>query len=74
MRGLLMKELSISEIQRQDYVDGKIHELINSLNPSLKQIDWNIEMIADIREKIRYWIVESYQVSNEQTFYPYIPE
>jgi len=65
-----MKDLSISEINRQDFVDGKIYELINALNLSGKQIAWNIEMIADIRDRIQYWLVESNQVSDADSFYP----
>jgi hypothetical protein len=69
-----MKELDESQIAIQDFVDNAIYELIQRLNPSQKTIDWDIEMIADIREKIRYWLVERYKLTDEKTFYPYIAE
>jgi hypothetical protein len=69
-----MKELDESQIAIQDFVDNAIYELIQRINPSQKTIDWDIEMIADIREKIRYWLVERYNLTDEKTFYPYIAE
>ena len=69
-----MKELDESQIAIQDFVDNAIYELIQRLNPSQKTINWDIEMIADIREKIRYWLVERYNLTDEKTFYPYIAE
>jgi hypothetical protein len=69
-----MKELDESQIAIQDFVDNTIYELIQRLNPSQKTINWDIEMIADIREKIRYWLVERYNLIDEKTFYPYIAE
>lgn len=69
-----MKDLDESQIAIQDFVDNAIYELIQRLNPSQKAIDWDIEMIADIREKIRYWLVERYNLTDEKTFYPYIAE
>jgi hypothetical protein len=69
-----MKELDESQIAIQDFVDNAIYELIQRLNPSQKTINWDIEMIADVREKIRYWLVERYNLTDEKTFYPYIAE
>ena len=37
-----MKELTENQIQRQDYVDGEIYQLIQTLNPVGKNVDWNI--------------------------------
>ncbi|MDP8228233.1 MAG: hypothetical protein P9M15_02130 [Candidatus Electryoneaceae bacterium] len=67
-------ELTESQITRQDYVDNKIFELIHNLIPSDKELDWNLEMIADIRETIRYWLVDRCQLLDEQEFYPFIEE
>jgi hypothetical protein len=69
-----MKELSSNEISRQDFVDKNIYELINTLNLSAKHIEWNIEMIADVRDRIEYWLINQYKVSDGQSFYPFIPE
>ncbi|MGA7195164.1 MAG: hypothetical protein WBW94_16215 [Anaerolineales bacterium] len=68
------RSLTNKKLERQDFVDTKIFQLFSELNPSAKQVDWNIEMIADVREKIRYWLVEYYAITKEQNFYPYIPE
>lgn len=69
-----MEELSQQQLARQDYVDNSIYNLITQLNSSTQEFAWNIEMIADIRERVRYWLVEYYHYSDEMTFYPYLPE
>lgn len=70
-----MAEFTKNQIERQDFVDNEIYELLQALNPSSGQsIDWNIEMIAAVREKIRYWLVEQYDVTDERSFYPYLEE
>ena len=68
------KTLTSRELERQDFVDGLIFDLINNLVSSSEQVDWDIEMIGDIRDRIQYWLVEHYEITNEQDFYPYIPE
>jgi hypothetical protein len=35
-----------------------IYELVKRLNPLRKEIDWDIEMIGDIRDTIRRWLVD----------------
>ena len=69
-----MSGLTKKDLMRQDYVDGKIFELINELIPPENQVDWDIEMIGDVRDKIRYWLVDHLAVVNERKFYPYISE
>ena len=68
------KELTSKELERQDFVDGMIFELINAINPSSEQVDWDIEMIGDVRDRIQFWLIKHYAVAVEQDFYPYIPE
>lgn len=41
-----MKELTEEQIKRQDYVDNAIYQLIQSVNPTDKDIAWDIEMIG----------------------------
>jgi septin family protein len=65
-------ELSEEQIKRQDFVDNRIYCLLSDLNPSEESLEWNIEMISDIRERVRLWLVEHYRVADEMTFYPYI--
>ena len=69
-----MNELTDKEIERQDFVDTSIYELINALNPSTKSIEWDIEMIAEIRDRLEYWFVDRYQIADKHTFYPSILE
>jgi len=66
-------ELDKKQIERQDFVDNSIFELLQSLNPTDKNFDWDIEMIANIRDEIQYYIIEKVNCS-EQEFYPYIEE
>jgi hypothetical protein len=67
-----MSELSQKDLDRQDFVDNQIFELIQSL--SGKEMDWNIEMISDIRNRIQHWVVDYYNISDEKTFYPYLED
>ncbi|MCD6162743.1 MAG: hypothetical protein J7K40_10070 [candidate division Zixibacteria bacterium] len=66
--------LTEQQIKRQDFVDNSIFELLQKLNMSGNEIEWDIEIIADIREQIRFWLVDNLQLSDEMTFYPYIEE
>jgi hypothetical protein len=68
------RELTISEIDRQDFVDNSIYQLVTDLNPTKKEIDWNIEMIANIRDEIGFWIVERLNLCREKEFYPFLEE
>jgi hypothetical protein len=66
-----MKELTDKQIQRQDFVDNAIFDLIQSLNTTDKAINWNIEMIGEIRDVIAEWMTERLNITDEQNFYPY---
>ena len=66
-------ELKKNQIERQDFVDNTILDLLKTLNPTNKQLDWDIEMISNIRDIVKTWIVEKTSCS-EQDFYPYIEE
>ena len=65
-----MQSLSEDQINRQDFVDNEIYDLIKRLIPSTREIDWNIEMIGDIRDTIQHWLVDKYKVVEELEFYP----
>jgi hypothetical protein len=67
-----MENLSESQVKRQDFVDGEIFQLIQKLNPTKKRIEWNIEMIGDIRDTIEEWMVKSVKSSSRQAFYPFL--
>lgn len=66
-----MSELKREQIQRQDFVDNAIHDLMNEVNPREDPIPWDIEMIASVREALRQVIVERLRLCDEMTFYPY---
>jgi len=69
-----MCELSNEQIKRQDFVDNAIMDLIRELNYTGKPLKWDIEMISDVRDTIRYWLVERLKIANEMKFYPYLKE
>jgi hypothetical protein len=67
-----MNTLNDNQLKRQDFVDNAIYELLHNVNPSEREIEWNIEMIGGIRDLIRLWLVERLAITDEMTFYPYI--
>jgi hypothetical protein len=67
-----MQELNNMQIERQNYVDDVIFELIQDINPTSIDLEWDIEMIGEIREEIGYWLIERLKLCDEMTFYPYI--
>jgi DNA polymerase sigma len=69
-----MEKLTQHQIERQDFVDNAIYHLIRKINPSDKEIAWDIEMIGEIRDVVREWMVERLKIIDEQNFYPYLEE
>jgi DNA polymerase sigma len=65
-----MQNFSEEQIKRQDFVDNQIYDLVKRLIPSRKEIEWDIEMIADIRDTIQHWLVDRYKIVDEFEFYP----
>ena len=66
-------ELSKEQIRRQDFVDNATHEFINSLIPNEKQIDWDMESIAQVRNAVCKVLIEKH-ICTEQDFYPFVKE
>lgn len=66
-------ELTSQQIERQDFVDNAIYELINLVVPTNQEISWDIEVIGDVRDVIQQKLVER-GICTEQEFYPYIEE
>ena len=64
-------ELTTQQIERQDFVDNAIFRLINELIPSDKEMEWNIEVIGEIRDTIQSKLVTR-GFCTEQEFYPYV--
>ena len=65
-----MKNFTEDQLKRQDFVDNQIYDLVKRLNPSAREIEWDIEMIGDIRDTIQHWLVDKYKVVDELEFYP----
>jgi DNA polymerase sigma len=65
-----MQNFTEDQIKRQDFVDNEIYDLVKRLIPSEKEIEWNIEMIGDIRDTIEHWLVDKYKIADELEFYP----
>ena len=74
-------ELTREQINRQDLVDNAIHQLILDLIPNKginrepfhRQIDWNIEIISEVREVIQKYVTDK-GLCTEAEFYPYLEE
>ena len=62
-----MSQLTKQQIQRQDFVDNQIFELIQYLTPSIK-IKWDIEMIGNIRDLIQIQLIDK-KIISETKFY-----
>ncbi len=67
-------ELTQHQIKQQDMIDNAIYHFIQSINPSNKEIPWDIEMIGEVRDVIEDWIVERLKITDEQDFYPWVEE
>jgi hypothetical protein len=65
-----MQNLNDEQLRRQDFVDNGIFDLVKRLIPSTKKIEWDIEIIGDIRDTIQHWLVDKYKIIDEVEFYP----
>ncbi len=66
-------ELTNKQIERQDFVDNRIFELIQELNPSQIEINWDMEIIGGVRDCIQNLLEEKFAIS-EEDFYPFLKE
>jgi DNA polymerase sigma len=67
-------ELTQHQINQQDIIDNAIYHFIQSINPSDKEIPWDIEMIRDVRDVLKEWFVDRLNLTTEQEFYPSLRE
>jgi DNA polymerase sigma len=58
------------KVARQDLVDNSIFNLLLEVNPTNKEIEWNIELIGKIRDLIAEVIVDELKLCDEDLFYP----
>ena len=66
-----MAQLTEKQINKQDFVDNEVFELIQRLAPSAK-IKWDIEMIGNVRDSIQTQLVDKQKLMSEAKFYPYL--
>ena len=64
-----MQNFAEDQIKRQDFVDNQIYDLVKRFIPSRREIEWDIEMIGDIRDIIEHWLVHKYKIVGELEFY-----
>ena len=69
-----MEKLTDGQIERQDFVDNQIYDLVTRLVPLTKEIEWDIEMIGEMRDVLKEWLVDKLNVITKQEFYPYSEE
>ena len=67
-----MTKLTKQQVERQDFVDNKIFELMQKLLPRSKTMKWDIEAIGAVRDAIREQIVDRQKAMSEKRFYPYL--
>ena len=65
-----MEKFTEDQINGQDLVDNEIYDPVIRLAPATKKIEWDIEMIGDIRDTIQHWLVDQYKIVDELKFYP----
>ena len=58
------------KIEQWDFVDNAIFDLINTLNPTDKEIKWDIKPISEIRDVIQNLFVDELLLCTEEEFYP----
>ena len=62
-------ELTAKQIERQDFVDNKIMTLLQEVNPTSQSLQWDIEIIGEIRDIISDYF-SSKGICSEEDFYP----
>jgi len=70
----IMEELSKKKLERQDFVDNEVFDLIKKLISAnkAKNLQWDIEMIGEVRDVIRIYAVDRKKLMTEQEFYPHV--
>ena len=66
-------KLTDEQIERQDFVDNAIFNLLNEINPTKKELDWNIELIGNVRDCIQKEFTER-MICFANDFYPEMDE
>lgn len=61
-------KMTMKQIGRQDLVDNAIFDLLQKLNSSDKELEWNIGLIGEIRDVIQEHFAED-GICEESEFY-----
>ena len=64
------RDFSRKELAQQDLVDNSIMELINKVNPSPVNIDYDGHIVAKIRNALIEVITKDLDLCTERGFYP----
>jgi len=64
------KEFSKKELERQDFIDNSIMELINKVNPSDIKIRYDGHIVYKIREALIEVFTKDLELCTETAFYP----
>ena len=67
-----MDKLTKQQIEKQDFVDNNIFELLQRFLPQPKTMKWDIEAIGAVRDSIQEQIVDRQKAMSEDQFYPYL--
>ena len=67
-----MTTLTQKQIERQDFVDNAIFDVIQKVNPTKKKFKWNIEFIGEVRDSVEKILVDRLGFCSEKVFYPFI--
>jgi len=65
-------ELTKEQLERQDFVDNQIYNLMLRLNPTNENLNWNIEFISRIRNEVQDIFNTDLKLCDENSFYPFI--
>ena len=61
--------LTDKQIDRQDFVDNAIFNLLNEINPTNEELHWDIELIGNVRDCIQKEFTER-KICFAKEFYP----
>jgi hypothetical protein len=64
------REFSREELDKQDFIDNSIMELLNKVNPSEMTLYYNGNIVAKIRDALIEIFTKDLSLCTERAFYP----
>jgi DNA polymerase sigma len=64
------REFTKKELERRDFVDNSIMELINKLNPTSTEIKYNAHIVSKICNALVDIYTNDLHICTERAFYP----